>query len=108
MFELIGNVAHASTILEAIKIWSSPNSQDPDFIRTREARKVGCAIPNCVVRTVLPALTRRSYLRTLLHRAPNWLCACMASDVDGRYPCAFPFPFRRKQTHVVFFLPPAK
>ena len=86
MFKLAENIARATSIPDAVKIWSSPLNEGLILlVNEKSVKKVGCAIPDCLVCTVLPVFICRSDLGTLLHRTSNWLCACMAaSDVDGR------------------------
>ena len=86
MFELAENIARAISIPDAVKIWSSPLNEGLILlVNDKSVKKVGCAIPDCLVCAVSPVFICRSDLRTLLHRTSNWLCACMAvSDVDGR------------------------
>ena len=86
MFELAENIARATSIPDAVRIWSSPLNEGLILlVNDKSVKKVGCAIPDCLVCAVSPVFICRSDLRTLLHRTSNWLCACMAvSDVDGR------------------------
>ena len=85
MFELAENIARATSIPDAVKIWSSPLNEGLILlVNDKSVKKVGCAIPDCLVCTVSPVFICRSDLWTL-HRTSNWLCACTAvSDVDGR------------------------
>ena len=53
MFELAENIARATSIPDAVKIWSSPLNEGLILLTNdKSIKKVGCAIPDCLVRVV--------------------------------------------------------
>ena len=89
MFELAENIARATSIPDAVKIWSSPLNEGLILlVNDKSVKKVGCAIPDCLVCTVSPVFICRSDLRTLLTEHPIgcvrvWRLVMLTADKRG-------------------------